>query len=427
MSRAAVLRRVMLPAFWSQDPVRLGAAALAAGGAWPRIVQWISMRYDLFTPVFCDALSSMQTRSVGETKVASVGVVSKLGSVVAHKEIIPGRRDEVAEDLVLFRRLARTTWWVPVLRRLRLYEMVEELDLIFKEDLNLLYEAEGQRLGRRFFKKHGISVPAIYSASPTHIDMEFVVGKTLTELLEEPTLDKWLVDNGLGSRAQVGERIVESTLRAMFEDNIFHRDLHAGNVMLTYGRIWFIDFAAYGRVEIRFLEMFFRFFSELVTRQYVRAANRYTYLCRGLTSNGLMRFFSNKRMARCRRALALVMERWVRDAETPGLPYRLRSFDACTQGLMRVIARFGGTMEPAWTRIYSAISAVTGLLAKLHPDVSFIKVARKYLKDATRRVTLEPLNPAILMNVAARALLNIGERIELNADKSLAEALLEGR
>ncbi|MCB0237470.1 MAG: phosphotransferase, partial [Anaerolineae bacterium] len=78
---------------------------------------------------------------------------------------------------------------------------------------------------------------------------------------------------------RVGSRLMRSFYRQLFEDNLFHGDLHPGNIiLLRNSRFCLIDFGTIGNLEARFVRTYgtlVRFFSQ---GEYTKAVDAYLQL-----------------------------------------------------------------------------------------------------------------------------------------------------
>ena len=96
---------------------------------------------------------------------------------------------------------------------------------------------------------------------------------------EDPQrLAMWLNENRI-DRELVARRIVRSHLRQSFEDNLFHADLHPGNILLLRNsRFAFIDFGCIGFLERDFLRKYDLYTQALRSRDFCQDGG-YLFLC----------------------------------------------------------------------------------------------------------------------------------------------------
>src|SRR5258708_18635077 len=98
-------------------------------------------------------------------------------------------------------------------------------------------------------------------------------------------LDRWRLENGVDAR-NVGRHLLLSLLRQLMEDNLFHGDLHPGNILLLRDdRVALIDFGSCSFSEKTTLERFRLSIRALGQRNYSQAADLYMLLAGTLPSN----------------------------------------------------------------------------------------------------------------------------------------------
>ena len=353
---------------------RVREACLALGGLWPKVGQTCSFRYDLFPVDICDALSALQ----GTDGQASVGVVRRVGDR-AVKTVLPGMAAQAAADFAVLRLIARVVGWWPVVRRARLREMVAQLDTTFTRELDLRYEGALQAAMRtQLHGRHGLYVPKVYAVTADRLEMEYIEGRDLSEVLRRP----------VGRRARRhARRLLFALLRMIWEDNRFHGDLHPGNVrVMPDGRLALLDFGVVGITEGDFLRHFRRFLQALDTQDWRWAAKQFLYLQRDFVPRTTVgRALKARTLARVEDQLTRVIAQWAFATSVPQLPFHVRSLNALTQRMVAVTARAGAHLNAAWLAIQRALQALERILAVCWPDVDYLRVARQYLREAQCR------------------------------------------
>lgn len=403
----AVLR-ALVPALCASDR---GPALVAAfrrlDGAWLKIGQTMSFRTDLFSHDVCEALSVLQ----GDKGVASIGTVTREGDR-AIKVIPAGRREIVERDLQMLHRIGCITDRLPVLRRLCLREAVDEIGTILRQELDLRIEAANQMALRKQLKgRKGLYVGKVYTATADRLEMDWIDGTDVSHYLSNQ--ERW-PDGKRRSKS-----LLFALLRMIFEDNRFHGDLHPGNVrVMPDGRLALLDCGTIGVTEGAFLRHFAAFVQALVDREWKWAADKFVLLQRHLvplTSFG--RFWKAAKLARIQRDLVRVIERWAAMTHVKALPYHERSLNTLTQRMVKVTALAGGSLEWAWLAIQRALASVERMLEVFWPEIDFLKVAARYVKQAKRRNPLafkDKLSDVLDMGVDyLDTLTNQGVRIAL--------------
>lgn len=266
------------------------------GGLWIKAGQILSLRTDLLTREMADELSKLQYRAYGfDPEVSKRRLEDALGRSVgeifdvyedmpfaaasvaqvhrAHLrdedvwvavkiqrpdigEVFDRDRAVIAFILKLFGRL-------PALNYVKWDGMIRELHRITGEEVDYRYEAENIRRMRKLLRAHKVYVPKMFRRySSKHVlVMEFISGTLMSDYLHVTRTDParaalWRRENNVSSY-KVGSRLQRSVYRQMFEDNLFHGDLHPGNVMLLRdSRFALIDLGTTGSLERKFLQLY---------------------------------------------------------------------------------------------------------------------------------------------------------------------------
>src|SRR4029077_16077874 len=148
---------------------------------------------------------------------------------------------------------------LPLLSYFRWAEFLWELDQILREEIDYRVEEQSLRRMRRTLGMHGIRVPRVKRSLSTQrvLVMEYFDGVYMSEYIEAASGDaaglrSWLYRNDIDPH-KVARRLFLSFRRQLFEDNLFHGDLHPGNIMLLRGsEVALIDFGSVGRLEGEF-------------------------------------------------------------------------------------------------------------------------------------------------------------------------------
>ena len=183
-------------------------------------------------------------RSGFERDIARAGIFFRVA------QWINPRLRGVANPLALLNELRAMTLNELALRNeIAGHQLLEQI----REEESRRFNLEGLVFARVFPELSGESV----------LVKQFLPGGTFDELL----------DQGKISYATLLELFRVHGIY-MFVRGIFHGDLHSGNVLLSEGRIAFIDTGFIGRVSDRIRVGLFRFFAGLVQADYVEAARQ---------------------------------------------------------------------------------------------------------------------------------------------------------
>jgi ubiquinone biosynthesis protein len=148
------------------------------------------------------------------------------------------------------------------------------------EELDYRYEAAHLRRMKASLRRHRIYVPKPYVdyCTPRVLVMEFVPGVLMSDYIamrkhDPARLVTWQEANNVDPE-KVARRLFCSTLRQLLEDNLFHADLHPGNILLLKNsRVALIDLGTVGTVEQEFLRTYRLSLNALVARDFARAAD----------------------------------------------------------------------------------------------------------------------------------------------------------
>jgi ubiquinone biosynthesis protein len=402
--------------------VRLRALLEQLGGAWIKVGQLLSLRVDLFPIEFCRELSKLQDQAFGfpaelarrtieeelrgplervfdhfenhPFAAASIGQLHRAHLKheqvwVAIKVQRPYIRQAVASELELVRRVVGLVEWLKIMPFMRWSEMLWELEQILQEEVDYRFEAASMRRMRKVLRRHKVYVPKVYSeySSQRVLVMEFVTGVLMADYIkifhsERDRLDPWCRANNVDPQ-KVAHRLAHSLLRQLFEDNLYHGDLHPGNiVLLRDNRVALIDFGSVGFTEKEYLEKFRLYIKAIASQDYAKAADLTLLLCAELSPS--IDFEAVKEQ------LVRAMRGWAARTYVKDIPYHLKSVDHASVESARILTRFKVTPDWAFLRIRRAMSTLDASLMHLYPEANYPELTREYFKKAERRA-LRPL------------------------------------
>ncbi len=258
-----------------QSPAeRLARLLERLGTTFVKLGQAVGLRRDLLPEAYVKALESLQDRVApfpGEAAVreitqalgappdqvfaafdpqplasASIAQVHAArlhdGTEVIVKVRRPGIRRQVAQDLRLLRLAVRTMQiLVPVLRRYRLLELLDEAAQSLREEMDFRQEARSiQRFREAFADWETINVPAVFEDLST--DSVLVQEHSAGRRVDDPALR----DDG----PRLARNFLEAYMHQFFVLGLFHGDPHPGNLfIMADGRICFHDFGLVGFLD----------------------------------------------------------------------------------------------------------------------------------------------------------------------------------
>jgi ubiquinone biosynthesis protein len=384
----------------SQGRAQLARAlrlALDDGGVtFVKLGQVISTRRDIVPPEFIDELSQLQDHaapvawpaieevlraelgadpaevfaSLDRTPIAAASVAQVHAATLTSGEAVvvkvrrPGVRGTVDSDLDILGRLAqrleRATRWGRAIGAVTLARgfaaaLREELDLRI-ESSNLT--AVGAAAGRA---GAGVVVPAPVKELCTGqvLVMERLDGVSLAAA--GPLLDRLGAD-----RAELARALLDSLLRQIMLDGVFHADPHPGNILLLRdGRLGLLDFGSVGRIDAELRGALQRLLLALDRGDPVRLTDALLAVVdrpEDLDELAL------------ERDLGRFMTRYL----GPGLVPDVRMF----ADLFRIVAEHGLAVPPEIAAVFRSLGTVEGTLTSLAPDFDLIAEARSFATGA---------------------------------------------
>ena len=428
---------------------RLRALLEQLGGIWIKVGQLLSLRIDLFHVDFCQELALLQDRAPGfpgddarrliETELgtplddvfsefepapiaaASIGQVHRGRLRDGRAVAIKLRRPFVEEALT--RELAIVRLVVALLERLRIAPFMRwrnvhtELEEILREELDYRREASSMQRLHDTLHGRGMSVPRVYAEYSTArlLVMEFVTGVLMSDYIitlraDPARVRAWERDNHVDPR-RVVRRFSHSILRQIIEDNLYHGDLHPGNiVLLRDSRVALLDFGAVGYTDRDYLDRFRAFMQALSNQEYERAADLALLMAAALPDIDL---------GPVRAEVVRELRAWGARTGVPGLPYPEKSADAVNVAITRIFFKHRITFEWTFLRIRRALATMDATAMHLYPDADYTAIAKAYFRRATRRTLRKRARPGRAAAALIRAandtdvVRQIGELTEL--------------
>lgn len=385
-------------------------------GMWIKLGQLLSLRTDILSVAMCRELSKLQFEVRGFPTDISRRVIEEdlgqpMSSVFSHFDehpfaaasvaqvhratllrnnravIVKVMRPDVARsfdrDLRLLQHIASVARLLGIWKRLRLNDAVRELRDVLTEETNYEHEAVNLRNMRKSLRKHDIYVPRVL----THLSrrrilvMEEVPGVLMSTYIrirrDDPErAHAWALRNGVDVKS-VARHLSVSVLRQILEDNLFHGDLHPGNiVMLADNGLALIDFGSVGRLDRRIWLLYRDSLSALAMKDYERAADIM------LMMSPLASLANTTAL---RRDMSAALRQWEMVGQFSGSTYTERSIAAMSERIAKVMAMHDVPLSWGIMRVGRTLSTLDASLQTLWPDADFMKLARIYFRDRTRR------------------------------------------
>jgi ubiquinone biosynthesis protein len=211
--------------------------------------------------------------------------------------------------------------------------------------------------------------------------MEFIEGALMADCLQlmksNPNrLAAWLVDNNIDQQL-VARRLCLSMLRQILEDNLYHADLHPGNIILLRdSRIALIDCGAVGFLEHEYLDKFRLFLRSLFDLNYDKAADFIFLLSASLPVRNL---------DHAKEDLVRALRAWGARTFVHQLPYEQKSVADVLRECTKVYLRYKCTFSWELLRVFRAITTMDASLMHLYPKANYTQWGQQYFQLAEQR------------------------------------------
>ena len=397
------------------------------GGMWIKFGQLLSLRSDIFPREFCVELARLQDQAGGfPTEMARAIIEEDLGlpvddlfddfedapfaaaSVaqlhrahlrhngvwVAVKVQRPFLAEAFEREMAFVRGLVaviRRLWFVP---NLHWDEMLWELNQILTEEVDFRYEAASTRRMRKNLRRHSIYVPKVflrYSSQRVMVS-EFVNAVLMADFIRmlhtDPIrVEAWCRENDFDTKV-VARRLYNSMWRQMLEDNLFHGDMHPGNIILLRGgHLALIDFGAVGSLEREYQKKYYLLIRAMADLDFAKAADLLFMLSGALPPRDL-----NEVKQKIIRAL----RSWEMRSYAEGLPYREKSMTNVANELIKILFQHECSADWSFLRITRAQETLDQSLMHLYPAANYMTLTREYFMKAVWRARRKALQPKAL-------------------------------
>ena len=400
------------------------------GGFWVKVGQVLALRTDLFPNEICDELRNLQYEAVGfPFEIARSTIESELGGPIdqifesfdeqplaaasiaqVHRAVLLKKKDKKKKkipvvvkvqrhgladtfqrDLDIIKTFIKVLVYLNFASYFRWDEFVVELDKTFKEELDFRYEAANGRRMKKNLEFHKIYVPTVYQkyCKRRVLVMEFIDGVLMADYIKELLSDRakvkrWDDENDV-DRKEVAEKLYVSLLRQIFEDNLYHGDLHPGNIiLLRKSKFVLIDLGSTGTLDAELRKIYLSYINALSEGDFPRASDYY------------IRFgvdVPKANIPRVRVEMARGFDSWSARSELKGLSYREKSLGGATQEVTNVAFGYKIPTNWAFLKVSRSFFALDGSLQYLLPELNTFKIIKKYNKEADRRALINSLRP----------------------------------
>ncbi len=386
------------------------------GVLWVKLGQLLSMRSDIFPNELCAELARLQERVEGfptniakeivnheldghlekhfsnfeEVPFAAASIaqvhrayLKKERTRVAIKVRRPGIDQVFSQDMALISALFYLLRRASIMPYMRWTDMLWELKQVFNEELDYRYEVSNQERTRKKLARHQIYAPKIFRSFCTRniIVMEYIDAVSMADYLhvlktDGQRVEQWLCKNNIDTRV-VGRKLLYSFLRQILEDNLFHADLHPGNIfLLRDNRIALLDFGSVGFNEGDMLRKYDAFLESMSIGQYARGIDIFLLIMPDITSTSLVA--AKEDLQRC-------LHSWGDRCQIRELPYNEKSTSFVFNEITRVMAKHGITMNWAFFKILRGWVTIDTSLRELNPRANLPDLTWNYMKQRRKR------------------------------------------
>lgn len=435
---------------WARFRRRYDAASAASslraliegfGGLWVKVGQLMSLRTDMLPKEFSDQLSLLQHRAVGFPPAIARAILEReLGAPIervfsefhdepfaaasisqvhwarlrhedAEVAIKVQRPDIVAifeRDLALLHSVFGFLKFVNFMTFMCWDEMLWEVDQIMREEVDYRYEAANIRRARKSFKKQKVYVPKLYGEYSTRsvLVMEYISGTLMSDFIamrnHDPVrLQQWLDENEI-SPAKVGRRLLFAFLQELLEDNLFHGDLHPGNIILLRdSRFALIDLGSIGSLEKAGLNLYAQSFRSIATRDYDKAVD--------------IMFLLSPRLppaidlAEVKQKMLKAYAAWDARAQLRSIPYHEKSINSLGTDTTDILYKYQIPVSWAFMKVGRTWATLDASLNYLVPDANYTKLFKRFFIKAQSRGVKKALQPSTLIGGVSHALETVSE------------------
>ncbi|MEM9457270.1 MAG: AarF/UbiB family protein [Myxococcota bacterium] len=417
------------------------------GGIWIKGAQLIAARRDLISEVTSDALDNLHDRAPGfPPELARAQIEKALGKPVEEvfvefnphplaaatigqihtaqlrykktKVVIKVRRPDI--EKVFKREMGLVKWLADfctkrgLLKQLRPDELYQELEHMIVDELDYRIEAHSGKLLRKVLADHRVYAPKIFMEYSTAdvLVMEYVPGVLMSDFLrlrnaEPERVKDWCEENNVKTKKLAG-RFYDSFQRQLFEDNLFHADMHPGNVMLLRNsRFALIDFGSVGMTDKSFLEKYTYYLSLLIDHEYSKAFDLWLHMM------GETPPFDKPKVIR---DMARLQQFFDYRASVKAIPYREKSSSATLGKMLQVLGRYKIPPAHEFTKLNRTIFAAESTVEQLLPTQSVAMLMQDYWDGRQKRLGTDLLlqDQADLNTTTLRRATSILEKLDDN-------------
>jgi len=297
--------------------------------------------------------------------------VLKSGEKVVLKVQRPGIEKIIETDLLILadmgRLLEKRTSWGKLYR---LSEIVEELSVAIRQELNFEQEARNADLFHSNYQNdRNVLIPRVYwqYSSRRILTMEYIEGIKISDFAE--------LKKANFKTSEIAENLLAALFTQIYEQGFFHADPHPGNIAIgANGQIIFYDFGQVGVLDdvtkehcIDLLLGMIKYDVEGVTR--------------ALLAIGISSQYVNRE--ELRRDIAKLEQKYY------GMPLAQIKLGASMAELLELSTRYQVRIPANLSLVVKMLMTIESIIAQLDPQLSLVDIAEPY----GRQVMLKRYSP----------------------------------
>lgn len=386
------------------------------GVLWIKLGQLFSMRSDILPKELCDQLAKLQDRVEGfppqlARKILRRELGAPLEEIFSEFDDLPCAAASIAQvhraklkkegvwvaikirrpriDRVFKKDMALISFLVKIftkfhfVQHVRWDDLLWELKQVLTEELDYYYEASNQERLRQSLADHDIYVPKIYRHYCTQqiLVMEYIDAVSMADYLyisrtDPGRIERWLEENDIDTK-KVARHLLHSYLQQILEDNLFHADLHPGNILLLReNRIALLDFGSAGTSELDLLRKYDAFLMALSHGLYAKAVDNFLMIPPGLPPGDL---------TEVRETLQWGLHSWGNRCQIKELSYKEKSPSYVFDFMTRNMTKRGISINWSFFKLVRGWGTMDTSLRELNPDADALFLTRMYSRERKKR------------------------------------------
>ena len=245
--------------------------------------------------------------------------------------------------------------------------VIAEVERVTKAELDFRVEAENTRLFREkcLDDEERISCPAVIDSLTTEriFTMTYIDGCSVADTEK-------LIAEGCDPN-EIGRVIVDSYLHQVLDAGIFHADPHQGNILVSHGKPYWIDFGMIGRVTDKDIDLI----QDMVKALLLQDADSLVSSVMGMGAAS-----EKTDRAKLTRDAEMFIEKYMNVKSVSDINVT-EVFDE----VMTLAARNHVSMPGRFTMLARSLTTMEGVVEQLCPDLNIFNMLYDKLKDRARQ------------------------------------------